>query len=183
MISVYKIHVNREFFIFSLSSSFLRIEAVCNSVHLMIKTDMFTLWHPKMKWTWEEWAGRPRQQYIQPRLARVRGPGNEFTLLPAEARTWQTGCAYPAQRTPVIPRVQVTNDDTANILQWLITPRLTSQIPCVPPSQFLFYYHQVFMNIWFNWFHSWKPKKSLYLVVQLLKNTSYETTAFIFVCI
>ena len=55
-----------------------------------------------------------------------RGPGNEFTLLPAEARAWQSGCAYQAQRSHVIPGAPVTNDDTANILRWLITPTYTT---------------------------------------------------------
>ena len=90
--------------------------------------DMFTLWHPKMKWEKERDGAAPAHNPAgaSPATRGQRGPGNEFTLLPAEAGAWQPGCAYQAQRSLVIPGARVTNDDTANILRWLITPTYTT---------------------------------------------------------
>ena len=92
-------------------------------------TDMTCSLFDIRKWNERRREMWPPPPIIQPVLAwppGVRGPGNEFTLLPAEARAWQSGCAYQAQRSHVNPGARVTNDDTANILRWMITPTYTT---------------------------------------------------------
>ena len=135
IISVIKIYINCEFVILCLLNwSFLITDAVCYSADFIYESCLLLIlyWHVHSLTSENEMRGErwPPPPIIQPVLARppgVRGPdGNEFTLLPAEARAWQTWCAYQAQRTPVIPGAQVTNDDTNNILRWLITPTYTT---------------------------------------------------------